>query len=89
MPDLQQTVKNLKQELREVKERTERLEEIYAQEQYVPVRALAEGDNEWPDSYSGFISMMKRRGIPKRTREGRVKKAGSKRTTYVSTYDLE
>ena len=89
MPDLQQVVSQLQQELREVKERTQRLEEIYAQEQYVPVHSLAEGDNRWPDSYSGFVSMMKRRGIPKRTREGRVKEEGSKGTTYVSTYDLE
>jgi hypothetical protein len=76
-------------DLADLERRIERLEERLQQEHYVPVRKLAAEENEWPDSYTGFTSMMDRRGIPKRTREGRIKAQGSKRTTYVSTYDLE
>ena len=65
------------------------VEERLQQETLRPVRQLAEADNRWPDSYSGLVSLMERNGVPKRTRSGRPKQRGSRRTTYVSMWDLE
>jgi hypothetical protein len=80
----------------DVKARVERLErrlgyveDRLQQETLRPVRALAEEDNRWPSSYSGFIDLMERSGVPKRTRGGGRKEEGSRRTTYVSMFDLE
>jgi hypothetical protein len=53
------------------------------------VRALAEADNQWPDSFNGFRRMMDREGIPARTRGGQIKRDSSTQTVFVSTYDLE
>lgn len=72
-----------------LEQRLSALEQRVQEETLHPVRQLAEADNEWPDSYSGMIDLMDRNGIPRRTHSGRVKEPGSRKTTYVSEYDLE
>lgn len=73
----------------QLERRLSAVEKRLQEETLRPVRQLAEADNAWPDSYSGFVAMMDRHSLPKRTRSGQLKEEGSRRTTYVSMYDLE
>jgi hypothetical protein len=82
MPDLADKVQHLEERLTAVEERIQ-------QETLRPVRALAEADNQWPDSFGGFRRMMDREGVPARTRGGQIKRGSSTQTVFVSTYDLE
>lgn len=70
-------------------DKVHRLEERLQQETLRPVRALAEADNQWPDSFGGFRCMMDREGVPARTRGGQIKRGSSTQTVFVSIYDLE
>jgi len=79
----------LEARLGRLERRVGHLEDRLMQETLRPVRALAEEDNAWPGSYSGLIRLMEREGVPKRTRGGGVKEKGSRRTTYVSLFDLQ
>jgi hypothetical protein len=83
------TTDELVARLGDLEDRVSALEDRLMQETLRPVRALAEEDNRWPDSYSGLTALMKRCGVPKRTRGGQVKEKGSRQTTYVSSYDLQ
>jgi hypothetical protein len=83
------TIEELAARLDRLEDRVSALEDRLMQETLRPVRALAEEDNRWPDSYSGLTALMKRCGVPKRTRGGQVKERGSRQTTYVSSYDLQ
>lgn len=87
--DLQEQITRLTSRLDQMERRLTAVEARLQQETLRPVRALAEEDNEWPDSYSGLVDLMERRGVPKRTRGGGVKERGSRETTYVSMWDLE
>jgi hypothetical protein len=82
MPDLADKVHRLEERLTAVEQRL-------AQETLRPVRALAEADNQWPDSFNGMRRMMDREGVPARTRSGQIKRGSSTQTVFVSTYDLE
>lgn len=81
--------KDITAKVERLEQRLSALESRVRQETMHPVRQLAEADNDWPDSYSGFVDMMERHGVPKRTRGGAIKEPGSRKTTYVSEYDLE
>lgn len=82
MPDLAQKVDRLERRLHALEQRLQ-------QQDYRPVRELAKLDNEWPDTYRGFVKMMDREGVPKRTRGGQLKtRVSSQKVTYVSMGDL-
>ena len=83
------TTDELAARLDHLEDRVSALEDRLMQETLRPVRALAEEDNAWPDSYSGLIGLMEREGVPKRTRGGQVKEKRSRQTTYVSMFDLQ
>jgi hypothetical protein len=87
--ELQQQINELIRRMERMDERLSAVEQRLQEEDYRPVRQLAEADNCWPDSYSGMVDLMDRNGVPKRTRGGATKEKGSRRTTYVSMYDLQ
>lgn len=86
---LQKQVNELTRCMERMEERLSAVEDRLQQETLHPVRALAEADNEWPDSFSGFRRMMEREGVPARTRGGQIKRDSSRKTVFVSMYDLK
>jgi hypothetical protein len=88
--ELQSTINNLARKVERLEKRLSDVEDRLQQETLHSVRTLAEADNEWPNSYSGFVRMMDRCGAPRRTRGGSIKDQSTRQqTTYVSMYDLE
>lgn len=89
MEHSESTIDRLQRRLDEMEKRFERLQQQVAEQNLMPVRALAERDNQYPSTYDGLIKMMKRRGVPKRLASGAKKPKGSKAQTYVSLTELE
>lgn len=88
--ELQQQINELSCRMERMDERLSAIEKRLQEEDYRPVRQLAEQDNEWPDTYRGFVEMMDREGVPKRTRGGQIKdRSSQQKVTYVSMYDLQ
>jgi hypothetical protein len=86
---IQSQLDALKRRVSRLEDRLSHVEDRLQQETLRPVRALAEEKNRWPDSYSGLIDMMEREGVPRRTRGGGRKPRGSRKTTFVSLFDLQ
>jgi len=75
-------------DIRDLEARVRRLEGLVAQSVYTPIRAIAERENTYPDTYSGVVRLMERRGIPRRTSTGAKKPSGSRETAYVDLREL-
>ncbi|WP_118827689.1 hypothetical protein [Salinibacter ruber] len=86
---LDQVERRLTRKIDRLESRLSAVEQRLQEETLRPVRALAEADNEWPDSFNGFRRMMDREGVPARTQGGQIKRDSSTQTVFVSMYDLE
>lgn len=78
----------LRRRLDRMEDRLDHLEQKLAKKELRPVRAVAEEDNQWPDTYKGLKLLMERKGVPLRMRGGRIKPKGSQKVSYVSMYEL-
>lgn len=83
------TESDLRARVDELEHAVRRLRRQVRSQALVNVRALAKQENRYPDSYSGIIKLMARRGVPRRLASGAKKPDGSKAQTYVSLSELE
>jgi hypothetical protein len=86
---LGQLERRLTRKIDHLESRLSSVEQRLQEETLRPVRALAEEDNRWPDSFGGMRQLMEREDIPARTRSGKIKRGSSTATVFVSSYDLE